>query len=131
MLEAASNTIETAVEASQNARYGFWGTIALQVGPAFVDTAWTDAMVQVAQATGCETWEVRAFLDSRYGRHFADDVSNEFARVGSVQRAIEEVVGRWMKRQVDERTRANFGIPRGVPYLTAVVVTEGMAAGED
>lgn len=131
MLEAASNTVETVVEASQNARYGFWGTIALQVGPAFVDTAWTEATVQVTQATGCETWEVRAFLDSRYGRHFADDVSNVFARAGSAQRAIAEVVARWMQMRVDERSRARFGIPRGVPYLTAFVVTEAMAAGED
>ena len=50
--------------------FGFWGTMQ-EHAPA----AWAIALPTIASATGCEPEQVRAFLDSRHGRHFADDVA--------------------------------------------------------
>jgi hypothetical protein len=58
---------------TNNEAWGFWGTIAHHADPA---QAWPIAMQAVADATGCSEAGVRDFLDSRHGRHFADDVAN-------------------------------------------------------
>lgn len=62
-----------ALPPTSNAAWGFHGTIA-QYADAV--PAWPSAMTAIAAATGCSLNEVRDFLDSRYGRHFADDVAN-------------------------------------------------------
>ena len=62
----------TTIPASQNESWGFWGTLE----PHAAD-AWPLAMTRIAEATGERLETVRDFLDSRHGRHFADDLRNE------------------------------------------------------
>jgi hypothetical protein len=130
MLEAASNAVETPVEDSQNLGYGFCGTMALQAGRVFVDIAWAEAMIQITRATGCGSAQVRAFLDSRHGRFFADGVSSRMIQGAKVQKAIEQEVAQWMAWGVSKSAQADYGIPPGLPYLTGFVVAEAAAAGE-
>ena len=52
-------------------KWGFHGAIAHHA-----DAAWPLAMAAIADVMGCEPDEARAFLYSRHGRHFADDVAN-------------------------------------------------------
>ena len=66
-------------------------------------------------------WAVRDFLDSRSGRHFADEVANELVRSHDLKAAIETAVDRWMRWTTNRRTAREYGIPRGLPYLTGFV----------
>ncbi len=59
---------------ANNEEWGFWGTIRQH---ADATTAWPLAMQAIGAATRCPDWAVRDFLDSRFGRHFADEVTNE------------------------------------------------------
>lgn len=54
---------------SENSGNGFYGEMH-QAGCA--DAAWAEAMTAIAEETGAEPVDVRAFLDSVWGRHFAD-----------------------------------------------------------
>jgi hypothetical protein len=47
------------------------------------------------------------FLDSRHGRHFADDVANELWKGEALKVAIDAAIDRWMGR--------------ALPYLTGSV----------
>jgi hypothetical protein len=60
---------------------------------------------------------VRDFLDSRHGRHFADDVANGLAKGWMLEAAIDAAVARWMGWSIGRRTARETGIPRGLPYL--------------
>ena len=61
-----TNTTQT--PATQNEAWGFWGTMNDSAA-----AAWPIAMTAISDAT-CQPLEsVRLFLDSRHGRHFADD----------------------------------------------------------
>jgi hypothetical protein len=67
--ESAMNKVLT----THNEAWGFFGTIRHHGDPT---EAWPIAMRAIAEATGCSEIGVRDFLDSRHGRHFADDVAN-------------------------------------------------------
>jgi hypothetical protein len=58
---------------SRNEAWGFFGAIRHFAEP---HQAWALAMEAAARTTGCPEEAVRDFLDSRYGRHLADDVIN-------------------------------------------------------
>ena len=58
------------------------------------------------------------FLDSRHGRHFADDVLSSPASGGSLEEAIEAAITRWQGWRIGRTTSRETGIPRGLPYLT-------------
>ena len=58
---------------TRNEARGFYGSTA---GFMDADAAWLIAFPAVAKATGVTAEGVRDFLDSRHGRHFADDVHN-------------------------------------------------------
>ena len=76
-----------------NDAWGFWGTIRHRDDPA---EAWPIAMRAVVEATGCSDQVVRNFLDSRHGRHFADDVANGLFKGLALPAAIAATVERWM-----------------------------------
>ncbi|MBK8174794.1 MAG: hypothetical protein IPK66_05845 [Rhodospirillales bacterium] len=98
---------------------GFWGTIGSHADQS---EAWTLAMAAIAKATGCAPEAVRDFLDSRHGRHFADDVANGlFAGLG-LSAAIDATVERWMGWSIGKQTEREHGIPRDLPYLTGWVM---------
>jgi len=64
---------------------------------------------------------LRDFLDSRYGRHFADEVAMSLCGGRDLPRAIAEASERWMDRRIDAATERELGIPEGLPYLTSFV----------
>ena len=104
---------------TNNTAWGFWGTIAHRADPA---TAWPIAMGAIVSATGCEEFAVRDFLDSRHGRHFADDVANELFDGRDLQSATAAAVDRWMSWTIGRRLSRETGIPRGLPHLLGFVM---------
>jgi hypothetical protein len=111
--ESAMTTLPT-----NNTVWGFWGTIRQMVDPAL---AWPIAMQAVAAATGAPGSAVRDFLDSRHGRHFADDVATGLSRGLVLPAATNAAVERWMSWTIGRRLSRETGIPRGLPYLTGFV----------
>ncbi len=84
--------------------------------------AWPIAMSAISDAT-CQPLEsVRAFLDSRHGRHFADDVLNEMLRGHTIKQAVDAAAACWMGWTIGRQTSKQYGIPRGLPYLTGFVI---------
>jgi hypothetical protein len=58
---------------------------------------WAGASAATAAETEATAEAVRDFLDSRHGRHFADDVASEFTTRGPdhLEAAIAATVARW------------------------------------
>ncbi len=118
----------TQIPATENTEWGFWGTLGEQA-----EAAWPLAMTSIAEATGEPLESVQAFLDSRHGRYFADDVLNGLAVGDDLPSAIDAATRRWMAWTIGRQTRRDYGIPRGLPYLTgfvvhAAIVAEGIEA---
>ena len=111
------------IPATRNESWGFWGTMEQHAA-----NAWPLAMVRIAEATGADLEAVRAFLDSRHGRHFADDVRNELHAGRPLAEAIDGAIRRWMGWTIGRQTSKEYGIPRGLPYLTGFVVHAGIMA---
>jgi hypothetical protein len=108
-----------------NPAWGFFGTVG---GEASADTAWPLTMAAIVKATGCTSGEVRAFLDSRHGRHFADELHNEMHAGKTLQDAITAATATWMGWKITTRIARDTGIPRGLPYLTGFMIDAGIAA---
>jgi hypothetical protein len=111
---------------SRNEGYGFFGTMRHWATP---EDAWNIALAAVAEATGCAFHEVRDFLDSRYGRHFADEVIGKLstnrgpvAPRPTLQVAIDLAVKQWSAWQISKPTSRATGIPMGSDYLTGFVI---------
>ena len=64
---------------TRNEAYGFFGT--MRLAGADPMQSWNAASAMIAAETDASPEAVRDFLDSRHGRHFADDVA-ERARQG-------------------------------------------------
>lgn len=115
------------IPASKNESWGFAGTLGAQA-----EAAWPIAMTAIADATGQPLESVRVFLDSRHGRHFADDVLNQLHAGHPLADAIHAATQQWMGWTIGRRTSKDYGIPRGLPYLTGFVIhceiAEEMAA---
>ena len=100
-----------------NESWGFWGTMNEKA-----QSAWPLAMTAVADATGQSLESVQTFLDSRHGRHFADDVNNALFFGANLQDAIKQTTQRWMGWTIGRQTSKEYGIPKGLPYLTGFVI---------
>ena len=85
-------------------------------------SAWPIAVVAIADATGEDFDNIRAFLDSRHGRHYADEVHNGQFDGKSMQDAIDAATQQWMGWTIGRQTSRDYGIPRGLPYLTGFVI---------
>ncbi|MBI3144763.1 MAG: hypothetical protein HYZ18_05745, partial [Pseudogulbenkiania sp.] len=96
---------------------GFWGTM-----NEHASAAWPLAMVAIFDATHQPLDSVRIFLDSRHGRHFADDVQNGLSRGQSLREAIDAATRQWMSWKIGRQTSKDYGIPRGLPYLIGFVI---------
>ena len=107
----------TQIPATQNDAWGFWGAMNEQA-----NAAWSIAMTAISQATGESLDAVRIFLDSRHGRHFADDVQNGLYAGATLADAIEQATARWMGWTIGRSTSKQYGIPKGLPYLTGFVI---------
>ena len=110
-------TNTTQIPATQNDTWGFSGTMNDNAA-----AAWPVAMTAIYDATFQPLESVRLFLDSRHGRHFADDVLNEMLRGQKIQQAIDAAVTRWMGWTIGRQTSKDHGIPKGLPYLTGFVI---------
>jgi hypothetical protein len=110
-------TITTHIPATQNEAWGFWGTMTEHAA-----AAWPIAMTSIAEATVQPLDAVRAFLDSRHGRHFADDVLNQMHAGLTLADAIRAATRQWMGWTIGRQTSKQYGIPRGLPYLTGFVI---------
>lgn len=104
--------------ATNNEAWGFFGTIRHHTDPA---EAWPIAMAAIGEATGCADHAVRDFLDSRHGRHFADEVANGLFEGHPLRGAIDVAVERWMTWTIDRHVARETGIPKGLPYLLGFV----------
>ena len=108
---------------TENEAWGFWGTMGEQAA-----AAWPIAFTAIQQATDADDHAVRAFLDSRHGRHFADGVIDGMAKLQPLEDAIATTIDIWMAWRIGRRTSQETGIPAGLPYLTAHTIAEGIAA---
>jgi hypothetical protein len=111
--------VNTNIPQTQNREWGFFGTISHHANP---ERAWDIALAFIAGTTGCSPDATRAFLDSRHGRHFADEVSNHLAAGQGLASAINAATTTWMGWRISARTAHETGIPRGLPYLTGYVL---------
>ena len=111
----------TTILPTRNEPHGFYGT--MQLGGADPMQSWNAASAMIAAETEASAEGVRDFLDSRHGRHFADDVLSALADLGShqLEAAIEAAVARWQGWRIGRQTSRDEGIPRGLPYLTGWV----------
>ena len=110
-------TTTTQIPATENDAWGFYGTMNEQA-----EAAWPIAMTAISDATSQPLESVRLFLDSRHGRHFADDVQNGLFAGATLADAIEQATQRWMGWTIGLQTSKQYGIPRGLPYLTGFVI---------
>jgi hypothetical protein len=118
-----NSTLPTANEA-----WGFFGTAG---GFTDAQAAWAIAFPAVAKATSGSAEGVRDFLDSRHGRHLADDVANGIHSGLDLKAAIDAAIARWTGWKIDRNTGREHGIPKGLPYLTGFVgLYEIMAEAE-
>lgn len=104
---------------TQNECYGFFGTMGC-IGQDSAK-AWAIALPLIITATACPDWAVRDFLDSRYGRHFADEVANHIGRGLALEPAIRAAIAVYQGWRIGRATYREHGIPAGLPYLTGWV----------
>ena len=111
----------TPILPTRNEACGFFGT--LQMAGADPMQSWIAASAMIAAETDASAEAVRDFVDSRHGRHFADDVVSELAKVGPdrLEAAIEAAIARWQGWRIGRQTSRDEGIPAGLPYLTGWV----------
>lgn len=108
---------------TENPAWGFWGTMGERTAQ-----AWPIAFAAIHDATASDADAVRAFLDSRHGRHFADEVTNHLHAGHSLTDAIAKATATWIGWRIGRRLARETGIPVGLPYLTGFVMSEGIAA---
>jgi hypothetical protein len=106
---------------TQNEGWGFYGTM-----KDYAEAAWPLALLAIRAATEESLEDVRAFLDSRSGRHFADEVHNGLHRGESLQESIDGATRLWMEWKVGDRLSRLYRLPKGMAYLLAMVVHEGI-----
>ena len=89
--------------------------------------AWPLAIITTAETTG-ESYEVvRAFLDSRHGRHFADEGRNRLHVGDGLDEAVRFATVRWTAWTINRWTSREFDTPCGLPYLLCMVTHCGIA----
>jgi hypothetical protein len=122
---------------SRNEDYGFFGTLThCPLRDRRSAEVWTLASTLIAAAIRANSEDemigIRDFLDSRMGRHFADDVVGSLCcGIADSETAINAAIRKWLDWRISRRTEREEGIPKGLPYLTGWVqhfaVTASMA----
>lgn len=105
-----------AIPNSQNQEWGFFGAMQNQAVQ-----AWPLAVIGISQATNTAFEDIRPFLDSRFGRQFADDVRNKILCNHNIEDAITLTIKQWMDWTISSRCSKETGIPCGISYLTGFV----------
>ena len=112
---------------SRNEDYGFFGTLTRCPERDRRSTeVWNLASRLIAGAVHADSEDemigIRDFLDSRMGRHFADDfVGKMTGRNIGLEPAIAAAIRRWQGWRINRKTEREHGIPAGLPYLTGWV----------
>lgn len=109
------------IPASENESWGFWGTMG-----GYASIAWPIAMKGISKATGEPFESIRIFLDSRHGRHFADAVHDALLGSPDMHQAVAQAIENWMSWTIGRTTQRTHGIPKGLPYLTGLVIQSGI-----
>ena len=109
------------IPATGNEAWGFYGCLRERA-----EAAWPIAMHAIAEATGEPLESVRAFLDSRHGRHFGDEVHNGLYRGLDLPEAIQAATQRWMGWKITQQISKDYDIPQGLPYLLGFVIQAGI-----
>jgi hypothetical protein len=126
-----------AVLPSRNKDYGFFRTLTVcpqRDRPS--DEVWALASTLIAKAIRATTEEemigIRDFLDSRIGRHFADDVVGNMVgcKIDS-ETAIRSAIRTWQDWRISRQLERDEGIPEGLPYLTGWVLHFAIAASTE
>lgn len=119
---------------SQNETFGFFGTMTncpRRDRPSA--EVWALAFSLIAEAIHADSEDemigVRDFLDSRMGRHFADDVIGNLTSCSiNLETAITTAIAKWQDWRISRRTQREERIPAGLPYLTGWVQHFAVAA---
>ena len=109
---------------TSNPDWGFYGTMAHENDPG---QAWDLTLPKLVHMTGWEEDTVQIFLESRYGRHFADTVRDKMVSGLPLGEAIDAAIKTWMAWRVDKRLAKDWDAPLGEAYLTANI---GLFAGQ-
>jgi len=123
-----------AILPSRNPDHGFFGTLTTcpERDRRSVEV-WVLASTLIAKAIRATTEEemigIRDFLDSRMGRHFADDVVGNMVgcKIDS-ETAIRSAIRTWQDWRISRQLERDEGIPEGLPYLTGWVQHFAVAA---
>ena len=117
----------TATLPSRNEDYGFFRTITVfPLRDRRSAEVWTLASRLIAEVIRADSEDemigIRDFLDSRMGRHFADDVIGNMAGSNiDSETAMMSAIRRWQDWRISRQTEREEGIPAGPPYLTGWV----------
>jgi len=119
---------------SRNPDYGFFATLTTcpERDRRSVEV-WVLASTLIAKAIRATSEDemigIRDFLDSRMGRHFADDVVGNMVgcKIDS-KTAIRSAIRRWQDWRISRQLERCEGIPAGLPYLTGWVQHFAIAA---
>lgn len=112
---------------SRNEDYGFFGSMTRCVERDRRSAeVWALASRLIAEAihadSEAEMIGIRDFLDSRWGRHFAEDVIGNITGCSiTLETAIAATIRRWQGWRIDRKTEREEGIPVGLTYLTGWV----------
>jgi hypothetical protein len=109
--------------ASNNEAWGFFGTMQDRA-----EAAWPLAVEAISAATGEGAEAAATFLDSRHGRHFADELINQQGAGDDLAAAIGRTTARFMAWTISRESSRQTGIPRGLPYLIGHVINEQVNA---
>ena len=112
-----TTTTHPSMPATENTVWGYWGSMQEHAA-----AGWPIAMQAIADATDQPLESVLAFLDSRHGRHFADEVRNGLHRGLDLRDAIQAATDQWMTWKINRRMSRDYGIPVGLPYLLGFVI---------
>ena len=119
-----SESVTSTILPTENQDWSFWGTMREHAAE-----AWPIAFTAIHNATSTDPASVRAFLDSRYGRHFADGVNGQMYYGASLADAIAKTTAEWMGWRITQRTSCETGMSR-VPHCTACKSVAGSASWE-
>jgi hypothetical protein len=114
--------------------HGFFGTLTVcPLRDRRSAEVWVLASTLIAAAIRANSEDemigIRDFLDSRMGRHFADDVVGNMTGCGiDCETAIKSAIRRWQDWRISRKTEREDGIPEGLPYLTGWVQHFAIAA---
>jgi len=122
------------IQPSRNEDFGFFGTITIcALRDRRSADVWTLASRLIAEVIRADSEDemigIRDFLDSRMGRHFADDVVGNMTGCNiDLEAAITSAIRRWQDWRISRQTEREDGIPAGLPYLTGWVQHFAVAA---